>query len=177
MLKKNILIVVGAALLAFYLGRASNSGDTPAQTGSATEIPHQTQPGKPAKPAASAASQPTHSGSIATDRDNPLADAFARQLSDIAVQGEGRVLKSLPDDAKGSRHQRILLALSDGQSVLIAHNIDLAPRIPDIQPGDRIGFKGEYVWNNKGGVVHWTHRDPDGRHAGGWLKHRGETYQ
>ena len=107
MLKKNILIVVGAALLAFYLGRASNSGDTPAQTGSATEIPYQTLPSKPAKPAARAASQPTPSGSIATDLENPLADAFARQLSDIPVQSEGRVIKSLPDDAKGSRHQRI----------------------------------------------------------------------
>jgi hypothetical protein len=163
MLKKNILIVIGIALLAFYIGRASNSGDTPAIAGAAPEIPYQSQPGP--------------SGSNATVRENPLADAFARQLSDIPVQGEGKVIRLLADDNKGSRHQRILLALSDGQSVLIAHNIDLAPRIPDIQPGDSIQFKGEYVWNAKGGVVHWTHRDPDGRHAGGWLKHRSETYQ
>jgi hypothetical protein len=177
MLKKNILIVIGIALLAFYLGRASNSGDTPSPAGAAPEIPYQAPPGIPAKPSAETASQPRPSGSNAKAHENPLADAFARQLSDIPVQGEGKVIRLLADDNKGSRHQRILLALSDGQSVLIAHNIDLAPRIPDIQPGERIGFKGEYVWNNKGGVVHWTHRDPDGRHAGGWLKHRGETYQ
>jgi hypothetical protein len=160
MLKKAILLL-GIALLAFYLGRLSDRGGAAAPAGNASET--QAMPPK--------AIGPTPAGNGA------LADAFARQLSDIPVQSEGRVIKLLPDDAKGSRHQRILLALSDGQSVLIAHNIDLAPRIPDIQPGDRIGFKGEYVWNTKGGVVHWTHRDPDGRHAGGWLKHRGETYQ
>jgi hypothetical protein len=40
-----------------------------------------------------------------------------------------------------------------------------------------IQFYGEYEWNNKGGVVHWTHRDPNGHHVGGWLKHNGSTYQ
>jgi hypothetical protein len=33
------------------------------------------------------------------------------------------------------------------------------------------------VWNEKGGVVHWTHRDPGGRHMAGWLAHNGKTYQ
>jgi hypothetical protein len=160
MLKKATLLI-GIALLAFYLGRASDHGGAADPAGNASKT---------------LARMPKAVGSTPAGND-ALADAFERQLSDIPVQGEGRVIKTLPDDRDGSRHQRILLALSDGQSVLIAHNIDLAPRLPDIQPGDRIGFKGEYVWNAKGGVVHWTHRDPDGRHAGGWLRHRGETYQ
>ena len=160
MLKKATLLL-GIALLAFFLGRATDHAGSPAPAGSASETL--------AMPPKAVASAPAGNGT--------LADAFERQLSDIPVQGEGRVIKTLPDDLDGSRHQRILLALSDGQSVLIAHNIDLAPRLPDLQPGDRIGFKGEYVWNAKGGIVHWTHRDPDGRHAGGWLQHRGETYQ
>jgi hypothetical protein len=42
--------------------------------------------------------------------------------------------------------------------------------------GDEVEFRGEYVWNAKGGVVHWTHRDPRGAHVGGWLRHAGRTY-
>ena len=87
------------------------------------------------------------------------------------------VIKILPDDLKGSRHQRFILRHSSGQTILIAHNIDLAPRIDGLRTGDTVAFFGEYEWNPTGGVIHWTHRDPDGSHVGGWLKHRGKTYQ
>ncbi|MCL1146281.1 DUF3465 domain-containing protein [Shewanella marinintestina] len=103
--------------------------------------------------------------------------AFTQQKSDIQVQASGVVSKVLPDDNKGSRHQRFILRLPHGQTVLIAHNIDLAPRIPNLQDGDAVEFYGEYEWNKRGGVVHWTHHDPRGKHIGGWLKHNGLTYQ
>ena len=83
----------------------------------------------------------------------------------------------LSDDRKGSKHQRFIVRTNEDISVLIAHNIDLAKRVNNIKQGDTVEFSGEYVWNEKGGVVHWTHRDPDGRHASGWLKHNGFTYQ
>ncbi|WP_372682356.1 DUF3465 domain-containing protein [Desulfosarcina sp.] len=106
-----------------------------------------------------------------------LQHAFNNRQSDLQVQGEGVVIKVLPDDNKGSRHQRFILRLGSGQTLLIAHNIDLAPRINGLSAGDTVAFYGEYEWNEKGGVLHWTHHDPGGRHIGGWLKHNGKTYQ
>ena len=106
-----------------------------------------------------------------------LQNAYENRVSDLQVQGEGVVVKVLPDDLKGSRHQRFLLRLDSGQTLLIAHNIDLAPRIDRLSKGDTVSFYGEYEWNEKGGVVHWTHHDPGGRHADGWLRHNGTTYE
>jgi hypothetical protein len=106
-----------------------------------------------------------------------LKSAYENHQSNVQVKGSGTVIRILKDDDKGSRHQKFILKLSSGQTILIAHNIDLAPRIDSISNGDMIQFYGEYEWNNKGGVVHWTHRDPNGHHVGGWLKHNGSTYQ
>ncbi len=103
--------------------------------------------------------------------------AFKNQRSDVQVQGRGVVSRLLPDDNEGSRHQKFIIKLSNGQSVLIAHNIDLAPRISHLKTGDNIEYYGEYEWNEKGGVLHWTHDDPAGRHEDGWLKHKGKIYQ
>lgn len=106
-----------------------------------------------------------------------LAAAFENRVSNLQVEGSGLVEKVLKDDLEGSRHQRIIVRISDDQTVLIAHNIDLAPRVENVKKGDRLEFFGEYEWNNKGGVIHWTHRDPAGRHVDGWLRHQGKLYQ
>ena len=109
--------------------------------------------------------------------DAALQAAFEAQRGDLQIEGQGTVIKVLPDDNKGSRHQRFILRLDSGQTVLVAHNIDLAPRIPGLAAGDTVAFFGEYEWNPQGGVIHWTHHDPGGRHVGGWLRHRGQTYE
>ena len=121
--------------------------------------------------------RPGPDAQASTRGDEVLAEAYAAQRSDVQVQGQGVVTKVLADDNDGSRHQRFIVQLGTGQSVLIAHNIDLAPRIPSLAAGAVVAFHGEYEWNPKGGVVHWTHHDPDGRHVGGWLKHAGQVYQ
>ena len=109
--------------------------------------------------------------------DAALEHAYRNRLRNLQVSGRGTVIKLLADDNEGSRHQRFVLRLNSGRTLLISHNIDLAPRIDSLQPGDSVEFNGEYEWNAKGGLVHWTHRDPQGRHEAGWLRHQSRTYQ
>lgn len=106
-----------------------------------------------------------------------IQQAYSQSQSNLVIEGEGQVIKLLPDDNHGSRHQRFIIRLPSGQTLLVAHNIDLASKIDPLSVGDVIDFRGEYQWNAKGGTVHWTHHDPAGRHIGGWLKHGGQTYQ
>lgn len=130
----------------------------------------------PLPQAPSAASTSTDPASL-NQQARALAEAFASKTSDLLVTGSGTVVRLLPDDNEGSRHQKFILAIEGGQTLLVSHNIDLAPRIDTLAKGDRIDFQGEYEWNDRGGVIHWTHHDPAGRHPGGWLKHQGRTYR
>ncbi|MBP2279383.1 hypothetical protein H4W00_000196 [Psychrobacter sp. PL19] len=109
-----------------------------------------------------------------------LVNAFKAQQSDRQVKGCGIIIKALPDDNDGSRHQKILVELegvSPKQTVLLVHNIDLAPRVAEVSKGTSLSFYGEYVYNNKGGLVHWTHHDPAARRQGGWIDSNGVRYQ
>jgi hypothetical protein len=106
-----------------------------------------------------------------------IARAFEQRQRDVAVEGEGTVSRILSDDNAGSRHQRFVVRLASGQTVLIQHNIDLAPRIENLNMGDIVSFSGEYIWSEQGGLIHWTHHDPAGRHQGGWIKHSARTYE
>ena len=124
---------------------------------------------------ADTAQQQTGSGKQSAEA--VLKQAFKNEQSDIQVEGEGTVWKTLPDDNKGTRHQRFILKLSSGQTLLVAHNIDLADKIKGLKKGDKVAFYGEYEWSEQGGVIHWTHHDPAGRHEDGWLKHGGQVYQ
>lgn len=100
---------------------------------------------------------------------------FENKTSDVQVKTFGRVIKLLADDNKGDRHQKFIIKTND-ITVLIAHNIDLAPRVP-IQKGDYVWVYGEYEWNEKGGLIHWTHKDKKAIHPDGFIKHKKKTYQ
>jgi len=109
--------------------------------------------------------------------EHSLLNAYENKQSNVQIGGAGKVVKVLPDDRKGSQHQKFILKVPTGQKLLIAHNIDLAAKIKALRKGDSVEFYGEYEWNSKGGIIHWTHHDPRGRHENGWLKHKGVTYQ
>jgi hypothetical protein len=93
------------------------------------------------------------------------------------VEEAGVVSRVLPDDLEGSKHQRFIVRLDSGHTLLVSHNIDLAPRVSHLKPGDEVEFRGQYEWNERGGLVHWTHHDPEGKRRGGWLRHAGRTYR
>lgn len=123
------------------------------------------------------ASTPGVSSVIHEGSDAAFNDAFANRRSNQQLEGRGTVVKVLADDNDGSRHQRFIVRLNSGRTLLVAHNIDLAKRIDTLRAGDTVAFYGEYEWNAKGGVMHWTHHDPQGRHPGGWIRHNGQAYQ
>ncbi len=123
-------------------------------------------------------------GAASSSQSKPVAvssgqveDLFAQRKSDVIVELSARVIKILPDDLEGSKHQKFIVKLQSGHTLLVSHNIDLAPRVNELRENDQIRIKGEYEWSARGGVVHWTHHDPRGRHEGGWLEHEGKRYE
>jgi len=119
---------------------------------------------------------PASAEAVAETSNAAIEQAFETRKSDVQLGGHGVVVKLLKDDNKGSRHQKFLVKINAQQTLLFAHNIDLAPRIP-LQAGDEISFYGEYVYNPKGGIMHWTHHAPQGDHEAGWVMHNGQKYQ
>ena len=96
--------------------------------------------------------------------------SFATFKDRTWVTGTGRITRILPDDLVPPCHQRFIVADGDGRTVLIVNNIDEWPRLEDVNVGDDVSFRGEFIANAKGGLVHWTHPDKSGRRSGGWVK-------
>ncbi|MEO8309150.1 MAG: DUF3465 domain-containing protein [Pseudomonadota bacterium] len=105
------------------------------------------------------------------------ARAFADQADGRLITVRATVDRLLADDREGSPHQRFVVRTASGQTLMVAHNIDLAQRLDGLRTGDAVVLYGEYVWNNHGGLMHWTHHDPSGRHAAGYIEWQGRRYQ
>jgi hypothetical protein len=159
------LLAVGFLVATVYLYKTRNP--------SAGALPPSSAPAPASAPATAAAPAPP--SRAAADDGGAVLDAFRARRSGVEVEATGVVTRRLPDDLEGSKHQRFIVRVGD-QTVLVAHNIDLAPRVP-VSEGDTVQLRGEYEWNQLGGVIHWTHRDPSGRHSAGWIRIRGRLYQ
>ena len=115
---------------------------------------------------------PAASGNAAVERD------YAEQRSTVEVTADGAVTRVLADDSGPSgTHQRFIIRLAgSAQTVLIENNVTIGERAP-VVPGDNVIVHGEYVWNDQGGLIHFTHHDPAPAHEGGWIELRGVRYQ
>jgi Protein of unknown function (DUF3465) len=173
-----IVISILILLVAGYFGidLTTSGSDSDNQNVSASEQQQRSEIERTAPP--SEQTTRAEPGSI-SESQRALVGLAKSQRSGQMVELQARVVKLLPDDNDGSRHQRFLLAIdyepSPTDSVLVAHNIDLAPRVP-IEEGSVIRIFGQYEWNDRGGVLHWTHHDPRGRHAEGWIELDGVRY-
>ena len=134
----------------------------------------------PAEPAAPDPATPTEKPAKSKPAKKKAASAPASPevLSDgLWWEGRGVVERVLPDDTTPPRHQRFFLRDDRGRSLFFAHNVDEAPRVPDLREGDEISFRGEWRDNERGGAMHWTHRAGAGRRKGGWLERDGVRYE
>jgi len=120
---------------------------------------------------------PSQRSALVQTSDWILKQAFTNKKSGLQVQGRGTVTRLLSDDLTGSRHQRFILRLNSGQTLLMAHNIDVAPRLIGLRAGEIVAFYGQYEWSSQGGLIHWTHHDPAKKHINGWLKYKTKIYQ
>jgi hypothetical protein len=107
-----------------------------------------------------------------------VARAFAEHRSQLQVTAEGSVTRLLTDDTGPSgTHQRFIVRLrTSTQTLLIDNNVSIGRRVP-VASGDAVIVHGEYVWNEEGGLVHFTHHDPARTHESGWIELRGTRYE
>jgi cold shock CspA family protein len=55
-----------------------------------------------------------------SNSDTALSNAYENRTSNLQIEGGGRVVKLLSDDNDGSRHQRFIVRLTSGQTLLVA---------------------------------------------------------
>jgi hypothetical protein len=109
--------------------------------------------------------------------DSDLIRAVRDQRNVYFIEAKGvTVVRLLSDDVSGERHhQRWFIRLSSGRTVFCAYNIDLAENIP-LKTNDVINVGGEFIWSQKGPVLHWLHVDPKQRRPAGYVDLKGIRY-
>ncbi|MBR6026102.1 MAG: DUF3465 domain-containing protein [Neisseriaceae bacterium] len=176
-MKNFIIIILLCALIGSWVYFLLNKSNQHTETTQTTQIQTQNITQQNTKPSVDKNTNQAIETPVSNNGLQLIQQAFNHQQRDVLVESSGIVKTLLKDDTEGSQHQRFILQLPNNMTVLVAHNIDLAPRILDLQVGDTVEFKGDYMYNSKGGSIHWTHKDPRGNHPDGYLKHKGNIYQ
>ena len=185
---KRVLILLGIlAVLAILIGDAFSGGcsqdglwsssDTQTQVDVAKDEGAATGGEEAAGEAAGSGEEGAEGAVSRTEGDAAIAELFEAKAKSTMVKGSGQVLRLLSDDNDGSRHQRFIIELASGHTLLIAHNIDLARRVEPLEVGDTVSFYGEYEYSEEGGTIHWTHKDPQMVHVAGYIEANGKRFQ
>ena len=116
-------------------------------------------------------------GAPAQPDDAAIVVDFHKHRSNVEVTAEGTVVRLLPDRTSSTGvHEQFIVKLSSGAvTVEVEHNISIGARAA-VKEGDHVIVHGEYIWNAQGGLIHFTHHDPQGTHEGGYIEDNGKTY-
>jgi Protein of unknown function (DUF3465) len=116
-------------------------------------------------------------GAAAQPDDAAIVSDFQNHRSTVEVTADGSVVRLLPDRASSTgTHEQFIVKLSSGDlTVEVEHNISIGARAP-VKLGDHVVVHGEYIWNDQGGLIHFTHHDPQGTHEGGYIQDNGKTF-
>ena len=102
---------------------------------------------------------------------------YQQHRSQVEVTADGTVVRLLADsNGPSGPHERFVVRLQTADlTLLVEHNLSIGRRVP-VRVGDRVVVHGEYLWNAQGGLIHFTHHDPQGSHEGGFIEDGGQTY-
>ena len=110
--------------------------------------------------------------------DRALCAAYSSTRSHVEVVADGTVTRVFGvAPGRVSPHEGFLFRLGSGCTLVVRveANTDFTGAIP-LALGQHVLVKGEYEYYSLGGVIHWTHRDPRGRHEGGYIEAGGRMY-
>jgi hypothetical protein len=99
---------------------------------------------------------------------------FRGRRDAVWITVAARVERLLSDTHGRYQHQRFTVRCAGGQTLLIVNDVSIGTRVP-ARPGSSIVVHGQYVWNALGGLIHFTHHDPEGG-PGGWILYAGKVY-
>jgi Protein of unknown function (DUF3465) len=117
------------------------------------------------------------SAAAAQPDDAAIVADFHNHQSNVEVTADGTIVRLLADRSSSTgSHEQFIVKLSSGDlTVEVEHNISIGARAP-VQQGDHVVVHGEYIWDAQGGLIHFTHHDPQGTHEGGYIQDNGQTY-
>lgn len=120
-------------------------------------------------------------GTSASADNAAIYDAWRSNRSHLEVTAEGSVARRLGTRVgRSGTHEGFLLHLTGaagrGLTVRVEDNVDITGPIP-LTEGAEVEVRGEYIFDRRGGIIHYTHRDPRGRHSAGYVRVNDKFYQ
>ncbi len=113
-------------------------------------------------------------GPGSADPNAAVYNAWRDGRSRVEVTASGSVARVLGvESGPSGRHEGFLLhlrgAAGHGLTVRVEDNVDITGEIP-LAAGDDVEVRGEYIYDSRGGLIHYTHHDPRFRHEGGYVR-------